>query len=127
MLLRTFKVWVNTFLLWLLQSGVYSTRSFISGRIIESILVSLRVSIPSQGLSESRILHNSSLIRSLLIFLISWTLSLIASYVLDSIEKPNWALNRMALSILRASSLKRLLGSPTALITLFFKSSMPLK
>ena len=71
-------------------------------------------------------MKTSSLIRSLEIKVILYASSFIALNVCSSILKPSLDAKRIALNILRASSLKRSLAHPIALIVLFFKSSNPL-
>ena len=63
--------------------------------------------------------------RSMLTWLIDGDSFDIALYVFSSISNPSWAENRIARIILKASSVKRSVASPTHLIIPLFKSFIP--
>lgn len=87
--------------------------------------ISFKMHAPLKEFGLKSILENSSLILSLLIFLMRIKFFFIEFKVFISISKFNWQLNLMALKILKASSLNLLSGIPTQRIILFFKSSLP--
>ena len=86
---------------------------------------SLRASPAFSGRGERRIFSSSALIRSPDRWAARWALRRMAARVPSSMEKPSWAAKRTARSIRRASSAKRVSGSPTQRISLRNRSSCP--
>ena len=75
-----------------------------SGMMSSSSPVSFRIFSPVEGFSESIILLNSTIIRSMVTIFILWASFLMASSEFSSIENPNVAANLTALIILSGSS-----------------------
>ena len=122
----TCKVWAKLSLC--ILPSIFSTPFSWSnwGKKIAKSPVSSSISIPTEGLGESIILLNSSIILSIeTIFNLS-ALTEIALKVSFSISKPSWEANLIALTIRKGSSLKVITGSRGVRIILFCKSSNPL-